>query len=53
MVLVYKSKSERKIEKGRLIECIIKGCNKRANLEGLCWEHYEEERKEYNSTQTD
>lgn len=42
----YKEQKYRKIIKGRIVECIENNCNKKANSEGLCWEHLDQERKD-------
>jgi hypothetical protein len=44
--LIEKPKNEWKIKNGRIIECIVLGCNKEANCEGLCWEHLDQQERE-------
>jgi len=42
----YKLNKDRKIVKGRIIECIASDCKNLANVEGLCWKHFYQQKEE-------
>lgn len=51
----YKLNKDRKIINGRYVECIVLGCKNKPYSEGLCLEHYKQEREEevVDDTQSD
>ena len=44
--MIYKSEKETRVINGRIVECIEKDCKQPANIEGFCWEHYDQQKKE-------
>ena len=44
--MIYKSEKETRVINGRIVECIEKDCKQPANIEGFCWEHYGQQKKE-------